>query len=74
MPNITISLDENLLNFSRRYAEKHQTSLNALIRKHLEQNVKPGSNDWLEECFRLMDQADGSSKGRNWKREDLYDV
>ena len=74
MPNITISLDENLLKISRRYAGKHRTSLNALIRKFLEQNVKCDSNDWLEECFRLMDQADGSSKGERWKREDLYDV
>lgn len=74
MPNITISLDEDLLKVSRRYAEKHQTSLNAMIRKFLEQNVKRDSDDWLEECFCLMDQAHGNSEGRSWKREDLYDV
>ena len=31
MPNITISLEEDLMKLGRRYAEKHQTSLNALI-------------------------------------------
>ena len=72
MPNITISLDEDLLKSGRRYAEKHQTSMNALIRKLLEQTVKPQADAWLEECFDLMDRARGDSKGRRWQREDLY--
>jgi len=40
MPNIPISLDEDLLKSGRRYAERHQTSMNALIRKLLEQTVR----------------------------------
>jgi len=74
MPNITISLNEDLLKSSRRYAEKHQTSVNTLIRKFLEQTVRSDSNDWIEECFRLMDRAKANSGGRRWKREDVYDV
>ena len=74
MPNITISLDEDLLKSGRRYAEKHQTSMNALIRNLLEQTVKAQSDNWLKECFRLMDRAKANSKGKRWKREDLYDV
>ena len=73
MPNITISLDEELLKSGRKYAEKHQTSLNALIRKLLEDTVRLQSDDWLEECFKLMDRAKANSKGRKWQREDLYD-
>jgi len=73
MPNITISLDEDLLKSGRRYAEKHQTSMNALIRKLLEQTVRLQSDDWLEECFKLMDRAGADSKGKRWRREDLYD-
>ncbi|MEN8245978.1 MAG: DUF6364 family protein [Thermodesulfobacteriota bacterium] len=72
MPNITISLNEDLLKSGRRYAEKHQTSLNALIRRLLDQTVNIESTAWLEECFNLMDRAGGDSKGRPWKREDLY--
>ncbi len=72
MPNITISLDEDLLKSGRRYAEKHQTSMNALIRKLLEQTVRLQSDAWLEECFNLMDRGGGDSKGRRWQREDLY--
>lgn len=74
MPNITISLDKDLLKSGRRYAEKHQTSLNALIRTLLEQSVRPQSNNWLEECFQLMDRTNVNSKGRKWRREELYDV
>jgi plasmid stability protein len=74
MPNITISLDKDLIKSGRQYAEKHGTSLNALIRKMLEQMVKSDSEDWLDECFQLMDRANANSRGRRWKREDLYDV
>jgi len=74
MPNITISLDENLLKAGRQYAKKHNTSVNALIRKLLEQTIQVQSKDWLEECFKLMDQAEVNSQGMRWKREDLYDV
>ena len=74
MPNITISLDEDLLKAGRQYAKKHHTSVNALIRKLMEQTVRSQSKDRLEECFKLMDQAEVNSQGQQWKREDLYDV
>jgi len=74
MPNITISLDEDLLKSGRRYAERHQLSINALIRKLLEQAIGYDSKEWMEECFRIMNQAKANSKGRKWKREDLYDA
>ena len=72
MPNITISLDKELLTSGRRYAEKQQTSLNAIIRILLEQTVRSGSNAWLDESFKLMDRANGNSNGQKWTREDLY--
>ena len=74
MPNITISLDEELLKSGRRYAEKHRTSMNALILKLLEQTVISQSDDWFEECFQLMDRAGGNSEGPKWNREELYNA
>ena len=74
MPNITISLDEVLLKSGRQYAEQHQTSVNGLIRSLLEKTVKNDSTQWIDECFSLMDRANIQSKGKCWKREDLYDV
>lgn len=74
MVNITISVNQNLLDAGRRYAQKHQTSLNALIRKLLEQAVVIDSTDWIDECFEKMDKLHIDSKGRQWRREDLYDL
>jgi hypothetical protein len=74
LKNITISLDNKLLEAGRQYAKKHNTSLNALIRRLLAQAVLPTSRDWLDECFSLMDQTNANSSGLKWKREDLYDV
>jgi hypothetical protein len=74
MPNVTISLDEEILKASREYASRHGMSLNALVRKMLESRVVRGDTDWLDACFALMDKAAVDSGGRSWKREDLYDV
>ena len=74
MPNVTISLNENLFKLGKKYVEKHNTSLNALIRKLLEETVKDQTTDWIDECFNLMDKTKSNSEGRKWKREDLYDV
>ena len=74
MPNITISLDEDLLKAGRQYAIEHGTSFNALVRKLLEQTVQSGSKAWLDECFDLMDKAKANSQGKRWNREELYDV
>ncbi len=40
----------------------------------LEQTVRSQSDDWLEECFRLMDRARGNSEGRKWNRKEVYNV
>jgi len=74
MPNITISIDEKLLKNGREYAKKHHTSMNALIRNLLERTLRVDSSRWIDECFALMDRANVRSKGKRWKREDLYDV
>ena len=72
MPNITISLEDDLLKSGRQYAENHGTSVNALIRRLLEQTVRPSRSDWVEECFALMDRANAHSNGQKWSREELY--
>lgn len=74
MANITISIDEELLNAGREYARAHNTSLNAMIRQLLEKNVSKKSGQWLDECLKLMDQVQADSRGETWTREGLYDV
>jgi len=74
MPNITISINEELLKAGREYAKTHQTSLNALIRNLLTRTVPVKSGEWFDECMSLMDSAQTDSKGKKWSRDDLYDV
>ena len=74
MPNLTISLDEELIKKGRSYAQKHRTTLNALIREQLKKTVMKQDDEWLEELFSLMDRLKARSKGPRWKREDIYDV
>jgi hypothetical protein len=74
MKNITISIEEEVLAAGREYAKQHNISLNSLIRKLLAQTVLPESQNWLEECFSLMDQTNANSHGKRWTREELYDV
>lgn len=74
MPNLTISLDEEVLRASREYARKRNLSLNALIRQLLEQRVRRVEATWIDACFERMDAARVDSGGRSWRREDLYDV
>jgi len=72
MPNVNISLDEKLLKDSKEFAKSHNTSLNKLLRKLLTNTVQSSSDGWLDECFKLMDQAAANSKGKHWRREYLY--
>ena len=74
MQNITMSVDEKLIEDGRRYAKEHHTSLNALVRDLLARTVRADRSNWSTECIRKMDAANGRSRGRSWKREDLYDV
>ena len=74
MKNLTLSVDEKLVAEGRRYAQAHNTSLNALIRDLLARTVRESRENWACECFRKMDAANGHSAGGKWTREDLYDA
>jgi hypothetical protein len=72
MPNITLGIDEETLAAGRAYAERHQTTLNALVRDLLARTVGRDRVASAEEMFRLMDEAPGNSGGRRWTRADLH--
>lgn len=74
MPNVTIAIDEETLAAGRAYARRHNTSLNALLRRLLKNTVRRESASWIDECFATMDAAGASSRGQRWTRDDLYDV
>ena len=73
MGNITLSLDDELIRAGREYARQNQgSSLTNLIRKLLKDTVAPSSEQWVKECFALMDKAKGRSGGKSLSREDLF--
>ena len=72
MKNITLALDEKIIQKGRKYASKHNLTLNSLVRRLLEKTVDADSSDWLDECFAKMDKIDLPAKIEKWKREELY--
>lgn len=74
MKNITLSIDDDLLKEGRAYAKRCGTSLNSLVRTLIRQTVVHQNSNWIQECFTVMDEADGHSQGKKWSREELYDV
>ena len=74
MKNITLALDEKIIQKGRKYAAKHNLTLNSLVRRLLERTVDTDSSEWLEECFATMDKIDLPAEIQKWKREDLYRV
>lgn len=72
MKNITLALDEETLEAGRAYAQRHKTTLNALVRELLVKTVMADREAAVQEMFRLMDAYPGDSRGQRWTREDLH--
>lgn len=72
MKNITLALDERTIEAGRAYAERHQTTLNALVRDLLARAVIADRQATVGEMFRLMDTYAGHSQGRRWVRDELH--
>lgn len=70
--NITLALDEDTLDAGRAYAQRHDTTLNALVRELLVKTVVADREAAVREMFRLMDAHPGQAKGRRWTRDELY--
>jgi hypothetical protein len=73
MKNITLSIDDETLAAGRAYAERHHTTLNALVRELLARTVHVDRASAVSELFRVMDEAGGRSGGTRWRRDELYE-
>lgn len=74
MRNITLSIDDDMLQAGREYARIHNMSFNVLVRKLIEQTVVSRKGQWLDDTFSLMDKLAVSSEAQEWTREELYRV
>jgi hypothetical protein len=76
LKNITLAIDEEILDRVRIDAVEHKTTVKAIVRQHLEKIA--GENDKRAEARRQLLHLADTSRGRLssdcvWKREELYD-
>jgi hypothetical protein len=72
--NVTLSIDEKLVERARRLAAAQGISLNQMIRRLLEEAAAASSVDHLvEELEGLWATDEGDSGGQKWRRGELYD-
>lgn len=74
MKNITLAIDDKLLEESRDFARRQRTTVNGLVRKLLEREVsgrEPG--EAVDRVLDLVKRGGGRSRGWKWNRGELYD-
>jgi hypothetical protein len=75
MMNLTLSIDDELVARARELAQRRGTTLNQLVRDHLEELVGSGARlkalQHLEELWRAGPA--GASGGKQIRREDAYE-
>jgi len=72
--NVTLSIDERLVEEARKVAKARGTSLNQMIRDELERITAAASGDDLvRELEAQWSRAEGHSGGWDWNREELHD-
>lgn len=74
MANLTLSLDDELLQKAREAAVREHTSVNALVREYLKQyvNARERRLRALDVLDQLAERTDSSSDER-WSRESLHE-
>jgi hypothetical protein len=71
--NITLSIDDGIIQKARRQAESMGTSVNNLVREFLEQLAgKSDAEADAEEFERLSRESKGDSQGWKFNREELH--
>lgn len=72
--NLTLSVDDEIVQRARRRADSLGTSVNQLVREYLEQlagKTDPGED--AAEFERLSRQSRGKSRGWKFNREELHE-
>jgi hypothetical protein len=72
--NITLAVDEKMVERARQVARQQGTSLNALIREYIERLAGERSGaQVVADLKRMWKQGGGRSGGRKFKRDELYE-
>lgn len=72
--NITLSADKTLIEKSRAYARKHNTSLNQLVRDYLMKLVGQENTEMLAAEFEALslEYPGKSDQGYRFDRDEIY--
>lgn len=75
MTNLTITLDEDLLQKARIRAAQLGTSVNAVLRQHLEAwtGMQEERRRAVERILKASTRSTASSGGRKWTRDELHE-
>lgn len=74
MANLMLSIDDDLLKKARMRAIQRGTSVNAEIRRFLEQytGAEGARQDSVQRVLEWSRSAQSRSAGRRWSRDELY--
>ncbi len=75
MPNVTVDIEQSLLNRLSRVALDRNTTVPAMVRSYLEQlasQEEMSMSERIEKLRTLMDASDAEVGSVTWTREDLY--
>ena len=75
MKNITLAVDDTVLDAVRRYAATKNTSVNAIVREHLGRIARSQgrAREAMRELRAMSDRSDAEVGPGTWTRDDLYD-
>ena len=75
MKNITLSVEEDVLQEARKIAAERSTTVNALVRAHLTDLVrqKKRTRDALKRMRELAEQGGMEVGTKTWTRDDLHE-
>jgi hypothetical protein len=74
--NLTLTIDEATLRRARIRALEEGTSVNAVVREHLDRYAGASAEDRARRRFLELarrSRAGSGPEGRTWTREELYD-
>jgi hypothetical protein len=71
--NVTLSIDDQLLDRAQQLARRRGVSLNEMIRDYLETLTAGDPGEAMAELQRLWNEEEGDSGGWKWNREKVYD-
>lgn len=75
MKNITLAIDEEVLDEARRVAANRKTTVNGLVREFLQRIVEQENRAEraMRELARMSERTTGELGPRTWTRDELYD-